>query len=195
MSESDLIDIPPADITGDNLVTAANLTASDLLQEGGLRSLLDEAGLTIDSTTNTFLDSLGNMIADGLTSGDSTEEIASLLMDLGIVDSHALMIVETECSRAQAAATMLTYAANGVGQYNWLAEDSACPDCRSNADNGPYDVPFEDMTDDNYDGGGDNPTVPEHPWCRCVYLPVILDENGDNIAPTSAEGDQSIEGR
>ena len=80
---------------------------------------------------------------------------------------------------------METYSSNGITQYEWLAEDTACDACLENASNGPYDVGSEGP------GDGDSPLMPEHPNCRCVYLPVVPDDQGDNLAPTSDEGDQT----
>ena len=102
------------------------------------------------------------------------------------------MIAVTETARAQSAATADIYGQNGVEQYEWLAEDNACTDgkttigCRSLADNGPYDMP-PDPSGDNEE----QPSQPWHPNCRCTYLPVVLDANGENIAPTSDEGAQA----
>lgn len=158
-----------------------------LLRDEGFIDLMDSAGLSADTiatdVTETGLMRLGNTLARGMAEGLPAEAIARSIEDQ--VEGNALTIALTETARAQSAATMITYDENGIEQYNWLAEDDACDKCRSYADGGPYTVP----------PGGDyhdvEPSQPEHPNCRCCYLPVIM-VGGVNIAPTSNEGDQAV---
>ena len=161
--------------------------AANLVRDGGLSDLLEQSGTIIQGIFDTVLDRLGNAIAYGLDNGLSTDQIASNISTvdpetrLSLVSENADVIAVTETSRAQSAATFDTYQENGIGQYNWLAEDTACLKCMANADGGPY------STDEEPD-----PSQPAHPNCRCTYIPVVTDEEGNNLAPTSDEGDQSI---
>ena len=159
------------------------------LADGGLSNLLDEGGIDIKSLLGDIyqsaLDRLGNTMADGIASGLNVDQIASSIEDQ--VSANAYMIANTETARATSAATMDTYDENDVEKFNWLAEDDACQTCRDNADDGPYNVGSQG-TDDS-----DAPEQPEHPNCRCCYLPVIT-VDGENVAPTSDEGDQSSGG-
>ena len=157
--------------------------AGGFVADGGLADLLDAQGIgdiksLIGDIFDNALNRLGNTLADCITEGLGVDKTAAAIADQ--VDSNAYMIANTETARATSAATMDTYTENDVEQFNWLAEDDACPSCRDNADDGPYDV------------GGD-PTQPEHPNCRCCYLPVIM-VGGVNVAPTSDEGDQAGQG-
>lgn len=150
--------------------------AAAQVADGGLAELLDQAGITIEGIFGTILDMFGNALADGLQQGLPSDAIVSGLED--IVGGRAEMITSTSAAMAQSAATMETYQNNGIQQYEWLAEDTACPECADNADNGPYEVP---------DGGSVvdiEPAQPEHPNCKCCYLPVVPDESGDNLAPS-----------
>ena len=168
------------DATDWDLWRPGNRAAADLVRDGGLSDLLDRASISItslvDDVLQTGLARLGNAIADGLEEGLPSATIGRNIEDQ--VTGNAEMIAVTEAARATSAASQDTYSENGIEQFNWLAEDSACPACRDNADGGPYDV------------GGD-PVQPEHPRCRCTYLPVIMID-GENVAPTSDEGDQAV---
>ena len=104
------------------------------------------------------IDRVGNVLADGIARGDSVDTIATSLSDA--VTANAYMIADTECARAFESASQDTYEVNGISQWEWIAEDNACEDCLENADNGPYDV------------GTDDPSIPEHPLCRCASTAV-----------------------
>jgi 8-oxo-dGTP pyrophosphatase MutT (NUDIX family) len=133
------------------------LTASD----GGLAQLLNSAGVTIDGITGSLTDQLGNTIADGLLSGDSVDTIAGSLGDIVDDPSRAEMIAHTETCRAQTQASLDTYGLNGIGAWDWVLSDGACPECEDAASANPYPVGNE----------GDQP--PQHPRCRCSVSPVV----------------------
>jgi ADP-ribosyltransferase exoenzyme len=158
--------------------------AADIVRDGGLDVLLEDADVTIQGIFDTILDRLGNAIAYGLDNGLPSSQIADNISEvdpetgLSLVSNNAEMIASTTTSMAQSDATMDTYIENGVAQYWWLAEDSACDkppgnNCRENMLDGPYDVsPLPD------------PQQPQHPNCRCTYLPVQLDAQGEITGPT-----------
>jgi hypothetical protein len=170
--------------------------AAELVRDGTWSDTMDRAGIRISSLIDgifqTATDRFATTLASGLEQGLSSSAIASSISDM--VDANAQMIATTETARAQSAATSDVYTQSDIGQYNWLAEDSACGDgkerlgCLSLAENGPYEMPPDDSGDNE-----DQPSQPWHPNCRCTYLPVIPDVEGENIAPTSEEGDQTIE--
>ena len=142
--------------------------AADLVSAGGLSDLLDQAGITIQSVEDSAMGRLENALADSLASGQSVDALARELSD--IVSANADMIAQTETARAMSQATMNTYVSNGLEQYEWLAEDTACQVCQDNADHGPYDVSNQP-----------DPLQPAHPNCRCAYVPVVLDADGNPI--------------
>lgn len=132
--------------------------------DGGLRSLLDSAGITVQGITDTILDEVGNGIADGLTNGWSSEKIGRSIADLVGSDSRAMMIAHTEVARAQTAGSMDTYTASGVGTWDWVLSDDPCEECQAEADANPHQM-------------SDTVSVPLHPWCRCAQSP-----NADSIS-------------
>ena len=126
---------------------------------GGLRDLLQGANINLKGIDRTTLDRLGNALADGLTNGSTSKEIASALNDI-VGDPHrAQMIATTESNRAFVASTIDNYRESGVEQFDWLAYDDACPECADAEANNPHD-----LSDD---------TPPAHPNCRCAVAAVI----------------------
>lgn len=128
--------------------------------DGGMRAMLDEAGIRIQGITDTLTDDIGNTISRGLSQGDSIETVAKAVTDqIGPVP-RAEAIANTEYARAMTTASVETYEANAVAHVNWLAEADACPECEANADGSPYPT-------------GEAPTPPEHPNCRCALAPAV----------------------
>jgi SPP1 gp7 family putative phage head morphogenesis protein len=148
-----------------------DLGAAIAADSGGLATLLADAGVTVDGVTGSLLDQLGNRIADGLLNGDSVDTIANSLSGIVSDPSRAEMIAHTETARAQTAATLDTYQANGVDRWDWILSDNACPECEEQADGNPHDV--------------DEPqSIPLHPRCRCAVAPADpIDSAGESEAP------------
>ena len=142
-----------------------DLDAALLADDGGLASLLDQAGITIRSVADTHMTRLGNLIADGLLNGDSVDTVASSLSDVGLWGDRAEMVAHTETARAQSAASQMTYQANGIEQWNWLLSDGACEECEGIAEQNPQDV-----------NSGEYP--PAHPRCRCAASPIASSVRG-----------------
>ena len=132
--------------------------AANLLTNGGLQSLLDQADATVQGVQGTLLRQMGNRIAAGVAAGDSVDSIASGLGAYVADPDRAEMIAHTETARAMTAATLDTYAANGVGQWDWLLSPDACPECEEQRDANPHRP------------GDEQP--PLHPRCRCAIAPV-----------------------
>jgi len=154
-----------------------NVAAADTLS-GGLQSVLDQIGATLNGITDTNVERIGNQIADGLTGGDSVQTIGNNIADMVGSDSRALTIANTQTAMAVSQASMDTYNANGIDQWEWLAEDDACPICEDNMDNSPYDV-----------GDDPDPSVPAHPNCRCVYIPVVKTSSDESDTGDSTDED------
>jgi 8-oxo-dGTP pyrophosphatase MutT (NUDIX family) len=149
---------------------SASLAAAD----GGLADLLDGAGISIDGIDATTLERIGNAVADGLAAGDSVDTIAGYLD--GIVGdlSRAEMIAQTETARAVDAATLDTYASNGIEAFDVLTADGACQECTSLEENNPWPV-------------SEGSLVPVHPYCRCASSPVLIDAAGASVSDLPVE--------
>jgi SPP1 gp7 family putative phage head morphogenesis protein len=135
-----------------------DIAAAELLSDGGLAKLLARSNESIDGIEGMTLDRLGNLLADGVRSGDSVDKIARSLRGL-VNDPHrAYAIANTETARAMSKASMDQYAASGVKEVDWLDSQDACQQCAAYAANGPY--PLDDA-----------PVLPPHVSCRCSYGP------------------------
>lgn len=137
--------------------------AASQAASGGLRQLLDNAGVQIKSIVDTRLDDLGNVIASGITAGDGVDKIARDASGLLSDPSRAFMIADTETARAMTAQTMWDYQQAGVGQVEWLAQDDACELCLENEAASPINLGDE----------WPNGAPPVHPRCRCALTAAV----------------------
>jgi SPP1 gp7 family putative phage head morphogenesis protein len=124
----------------------------------GLRSLLDTAGVTVQSIQDTRLDELASVLADGAKKGDSVDTIAANVRGLLDNPSRAEMVANTELNRAVTASTLDTYKQNGIEQFDVLIFNP-CPVCEDQEAANPHDL------------GEDAP--PYHPTCRCAAAPHL----------------------
>ena len=122
---------------------------------------------TIQGVQGTAMTRLGNVLADGIASGQSVDTIANSMSDIVADPARAFVIANTETARSMTSATLSTYDQNGIGQWEWLSEDDACEIC----------LDLNGQVFDVGDSGDD--TIPEHPSCRCVTLPVL---SGQDVA-------------
>jgi len=145
---------------------AAQLLLGALHDGSGLRTLLNNAGITIKSVADTKLGELGKLLADGAARGDSADTIAGAIKDLLSDPSRALMIATTELSRAVSTATVQGYTLTGRTRIEWASalDDRVCPICGRNEEDGPVRI------GDPFPSGDLHP--PGHPWCRCAVLPA-----------------------
>ncbi len=131
-------------------------------QARGLADLLAQADVTIRDISDTTLERLAGLLAEGAARGDAVDTIAHSLADLLGDRGRALTIAWTELSRAQSAASLATYEFNGIEGKSWLTY-SPCPICQRNEAVGviPLNASFP--------GGVAAP--PQHPRCRCALRP------------------------
>lgn len=134
--------------------------AAALLANGGLARLLDAAGVTIRGVTDTTLEQLSDVIGDGLAAGSSVDQVTGDVMDVIDDPARAERIAQTETARAMTVATMDTYGANGIAEWQWVLSGGACPECEEQAERGPQPV------------GSAEAQPPLHPYCRCAVSPV-----------------------
>ena len=137
---------------------------------GALQQALDAAGVTIQGLTATSVRQVGDVIADGLLDGDSTDTIADDITGLlGGNPVRAELVAVTETARAMTSASVDQYAADGFTQWDWMTTSGACPICVGQEALNPHTV------------GDDQP--PAHPRCRCATSPVV-ESHTDWITPT-----------
>jgi 8-oxo-dGTP pyrophosphatase MutT (NUDIX family) len=143
--------------------------AAERLANGGMRDLLNTAGLTVQSIQDSALDIVGDKIAKGVEAGTPTEFIAEDIRKYVNPPYRATMIAQTETARAQVASSLETYSQFGAGEWNVITTDGACDKClEAEADN-PHSV---------YDS---EVMLPIHPFCRCAPEPVVPDFDGGDF--------------
>ena len=144
--------------------------------KGGLRSLLDRERIVIaDTVLDSKLDRIGTALAKGLEAGWTPDKVAQMI-DFVIDDpQHALVIAQTEMSRAVSVATRDRYETAGIEQVEWLVAEG-CDECQENADASPIGI------GDTFPSGDSEP--PAHPNCMCSLAPYYdtsEDQNEENI--------------
>ncbi len=141
-----------------------DVKAAQLLEDGGFRQILDDAGITIQGIIDTTYDRLGTALADGIASGDSIDSIAGDLFDIVGDPARAFRIADTEVARTMTQASIDTYQSSGVAEFEWLDSPDACPECVDLAGGGPYTV-------------GSDDTPPAHTGCRCAVSPILSESD------------------
>jgi hypothetical protein len=143
-----------------------NESAAALVRpRGGLESLLATRKITVtDEIVHTKLDRIGTVLAKGLEQGLSAKETAKMI-DAVIDDpQHALVIAQTEMSRAMSVAARDSYEKANIEQVEWLVAEG-CDDCQENADASPIGI------DETFPTGDSEP--PAHPNCMCALAPYF----------------------
>lgn len=128
----------------------------------GLRQLLDDAGITIQSIDDTNMDGLAELLGQSLAEGTGSTALAGQIRDLLSRPDRAEMVARTETARAMTVATRDEYAEHDVEKVQWLLSPGACVLCEENADAGAIDR-GEDFP---------NGDVPVHPNCVCAIAPA-----------------------
>ena len=141
--------------------TPGNQGAAALLNpQGGLQSLLDHAQETIDGISSTKLDRIGTILSQALAEGVTPKQV-SIMVDQVVNDAQqALVIAQTEMSRAVVQSELAQYRDSGVEMVEWLVADP-CEDCAVNEDASPIPI------DEDWPNGD----APVHPNCMCDIAP------------------------
>ena len=145
--------------------------------KGRLRNLLNRTQATIKDVSDTTLNRIGTVLADGLRVGAAGDTVAREFMRAGIKEllndpRRAVTIANTEMARAMSTASVDTYADLGVEQVEWVGMEP-CDECQANEDAGA--IPMGD----EFPSGDSEP--PAHPNCRCTIAPVV-----EGFTPTKA---------
>jgi hypothetical protein len=132
---------------------------------GGLESLLATRKITIaDDVIHTKLDRIGTALAKGLEKGFTAKETAKMIDTIINDPQHALVIAQTEMSRAMSVAARDSYEKANIEQVEWLVAEG-CDDCQENADASPIGI------NDTFPSGDSEP--PAHPNCMCALAPYF----------------------
>jgi hypothetical protein len=143
-----------------------NESAAALVKpKGGLESLLATRKITVtDEIVHTKLDRIGTALAKGLEKGFTAKETAKMIDTIINDPQHALVIAQTEMSRAMSVASRDAYEKANIEQVEWLVAEG-CDDCQDNADASPIGI------DETFPSGDSEP--PAHPNCMCALAPYF----------------------
>lgn len=141
---------------------------------GGLASLLSASKIDIKSMNTTTTNRIGTLLSDSLESGQTPDSLAKSIRGLLSDPERALMIAQTEMSRAVSVASRESYDRLGMEKVQWLPADP-CAICADNASVGAISI------DDEFPSGDTEP--PAHPYCRCALAPASSDPENDNSLP------------
>jgi len=149
-----------------------NRAAAALLKpKGGLRSLLERDKIVIaDTVIDSKLDRIGTVLGKALEQGLTPKSVAIVIDQIIDDPQHALVIAQTEMSRAVSVATRDRYESAGVEQVEWLVAEG-CDYCQENADASPIGI------GETFPSGDTEP--PAHPNCMCALAPY--DESDSNF--------------
>lgn len=133
-------------------------------------------------------DMLRALIADGIENNLSTDEISDNIEEAhAFSEDRADLIAATEITAANSQGALAGYEeAKDAGvnvKKSWLVLEDGCEICQENADAGPIDL------DEQFPSGDDAPGA--HPNCRCVLVPEVIDEDGNETEGDPEEGDDA----
>jgi len=156
---------------------------------GALKALMNSRDATIEGITRTTLDRIGTQLAyalqRGLTASSVSGNIADILgkpsaeraaylaqqsnvtiKDIVNDPERALLIANTEMTRAVSVANRETYLDSGVELVEWIVSDP-CDECELNNSASPLPI------DEEFPSGDTEP--PAHPNCVCDLSPYVVD--------------------
>ena len=150
-----------------------NRAAAALLKpKGGLQTLLDRDKIVISEVViDSKLDRIGTALAKALEQGLSPKSVAIVIDKIIDDPQHALVIAQTEMSRAVSVATRDRYETAGVEMVEWLVAEG-CDVCQENADASPIGI------GETFPSGDTEP--PAHPNCMCALAPIYVDRSNES---------------
>ncbi len=147
--------------------------------------------------TQYLANSLDTLLTQSIINGRHPNDVArELRKQFDISQKQAERLMRTESARVHAECAVKSMDKNGVTQYEWVSEPSACKIC-SPLNGKTFEVKGAEF------GNVNHPLFPLHPNCRCAVIAVIdkvaaeergdeisrlKDENSDNNIPVSLKG-------
>lgn len=141
-----------------------------------LEGLFDRNFTELKGFSQTMATKLQRALADGLLAGDNPKAIARRISDeIGISKARARTIARTETIRTNAEAQLNTFDRFGVRQVEVEAEwvtagFKVCPICVAKSKKSPYTIEQA------------RGLIPQHPNCRCGWVPVVVTQSAMETA-------------
>jgi hypothetical protein len=160
---------------------AGNRPASILVNPpDAFSKLMASRKVDIQGINRTTTDRIGTILGDALSKGQSPYKIAGEIEGLLNDPERALMIAQTEMSRAVSVASRNTYLERGMDKVEWFPADP-CDICAENASVGAISIDAE------FPSGDTEP--PAHPYCRCTLAPA--EQDPEALLAESGGGDDA----
>ena len=147
--------------------------------------------------TQYLANSLDTLLTQSIINGRHPNDVArELRRQFDISQKQAERLMRTESARVHAECAVKSMEKNGVTQYEWVSEPSACKIC------GPLNGKTYEVKGAEF-GNANHPLFPLHPNCRCAVVAVVdkaaaekhgdeisrlKDENSNNNIPVSLKG-------
>jgi hypothetical protein len=138
-----------------------------LVNKRAVALALTTAGKKIKDFADTTPEMLRSDIAQALTEGWTTDDLAKVLMEnRGFNSVRAQMIARTEIAAMDIQSNLEIYKEANIGHKVWLISEEPCELCEENRDAGV--IPMEEEFP--------NGDAPVHPNCTCDISPVLMEE-------------------
>jgi len=161
--------------SGKDAIAETGVDATFDLQNPRAMDYLNEHAL---ENTNSYSDTMKEDIAlevqQGVEQGQSVDGIANTIGNFfdDQSDYRAERLARTETIDAYAQGNLEGYRQSGVVTgKEWLPDESACPICQANQDDGVISL------DDSFSSGDDAP--PAHTNCECALQPITGEDNSE----------------
>lgn len=144
--------------------------------------------------TQYLANSLDTLLTQSIINGRHPNDVArELRRQFDISQKQAERLMRTESARVHAECAVKSMEKNGVTQYEWVSEPSACKIC------GPLDGKIFEVKGAEF-GNVKHPLFPLHPNCRCAVIAVVdktadekTDKTDDNSLDKVYNEDRDIE--
>lgn len=134
--------------------------------------------------TQYLANSLDTLLTQSIINGRHPNDVArELRRQFDISQKQAERLMRTESARVHAECAVKSMEKNGVTQYEWVSEPSACKIC------GPLDGKIFEVKGAEF-GNVKHPMFPLHPNCRCAVIAVVdktADEKSDKTDDNSLD--------
>ena len=117
--------------------------------------------------TQYLANSLDTLLTQSIINGRHPNDVArELRRQFDISQKQAERLMRTESARVHAECAVKSMEKNGVTQYEWVSEPSACKICS------PLDGKIFEVKSAEF-GNVKHPLFPLHPNCRCAVISVV----------------------
>jgi len=124
-----------------------------------VQQMLNQVGIRIKGINDTTLARIQTALRNGIANNLSAHDIGTVIGQIVDNPTRGDIIASTEANRAYNVAALDTYQASGATGWNWVAYDTACPEC----------LDLESANPHSFD---EELTPPDHPNCMCTVEAV-----------------------